>query len=911
MNKTIHIPTDAAALDRAAVGGKAANLARLAGVPGVNVPAWFAVGAGVFRRHLDRNGLRDRLRDTLAPVSTDDPAALAAAAERVRSEIVAVDLPGEDAAAIRAALAETFPADAFLSVRSSALAEDCARQSFAGQLDSYLFVRGADDVLDAVRRCFASGFSERAVTYRLLNSLPVDDVAVAVVVQRMIDAEVSGVLFTADPVTNDRGRMSVNAAWGLGEGVVQGIFETDLYGMARDGASESDAQVGRKTQAIRFDLARGAGTASVAVKPERVEARCLDDLALERLRRAGVAVEQAFGRPQDIEFAFAGGELYILQARAITTLPPGPEDGAQRIWDNSNIIESYCGVTTPLTFSFVRHAYAIVYDQFLEIMGVPARVRRANQAVFDNMLGLIHGCVYYNLRNWYALIRFLPGYRWNREFMETMMGVRESWSEETDEPPASAWERYGVELPRMAALGARCLWNFQTVDRRMRRFLRDFEETWQSKRRLDLDALTADALLELYEELEARVLRRWKPPILSDFFAMIFYGTLKKLIVAWGIDDTGALQNDLLCGEDVASAEPPKMLLRIAAALRGDARLLALIREHDPGELAAAWHNGAFAGDAGRHIERYLDLYGDRSMNELKLEEPSLREEPAFLFRMLKNYVTAGDPVSTEELGRRERDVRAGAEARAEAALGTRRTKLGLRRATLFRWVLKHARANVRNRENQRFARTRIFGLVRQVFLALGRRLADEGALRDANDIFYLDVEEVFRFVRGTATSVKLQELCDLRRAEFDAWRAAPPLPERFTTYGMVYVRNRFEAEAGTAPNDVPEGCLKGVPCCGGVVTGTVKKILSPADDMTLDGEILVAEKTDPGWIPLYPSVSGILIERGSVLSHSAIVAREMGKPTIVGIPGLTAALASGDEVEMDGATGLVRPQCG
>ncbi len=224
----------------------------------------------------------------------------------------------------------------------------------------------------------------------------------------------------------------------------------------------------------------------------------------------------------------------------------------------------------------------------------------------------------------------------------------------------------------------------------------------------------------------------------------------------------------------------------------------------------------------------------------------------------------------------------------------------------ILRWVLRNARLGVKNRENMRFARTRIFGLLRQMLRALGHQFAEEGILDNADDVFYLTIDEVWDFVKGTAVTADLRGLAQLRRKEFDAYALPDATPDdRFDTYGMAYHRNLFRRRnAGAVPT--LDGTLRGTGCCPGDVTGSAQVVSDPTSHDHLDGDILVAERTDPGWVPLYPAVSGILIERGSILSHSAVVAREMGIPTIVGITGLISRVHTGDLIRMDGRAGSV-----
>jgi phosphohistidine swiveling domain-containing protein len=754
------------------------------------------------------------------------------------------------------------------AVRSSAIGEDAAGLSFAGIHESLLFVR-EHEIASAIEHVRASARSERALAYRAQNGIPHDDTPMPVVVQQMIDARVSGVVFTANPTTNDVHELVISALFGLGEGLVSEGFDADTFIVQKSDLSIT-SELADKTEQIVFDREKGTGTKREPVPDPH--ARSLTDDEVRELARTAIAIENAFGRPQDIEFAFDGDGLYLLQARPITTIDEyGPAAGNRLLWDNSNIVESFSGVTSPMTFSVIRRAYAIVYKLFAEVMGIPPATIRAHQPVFENMLGLFRGQVFYNLLNWYALVRLFPGYEQNRAFMEQMMGVRESVSGDT---PARTSK---LALLPVAFRMAR---NFLGIDKHVAEFEANFKSHYSRWSRIDFDSLKPHELMQLYAEFEDRVLWSWRAPIINDFFVMIFYGLLKKLC------GDSSLQNDLLAGEGgIESAEPAKMLLRLAEIARPEAALSEAI---NAGDLPRIYRDFR---DFAKHLDHYLDLYGFRCMNELKLEEQSLKDRPELLLTYIRNYL------AVEMKPTDESRIRADAEQRAFAAIGS-----PLRRA-LFRFVLKRARLGVKNRENMRFARTRIFGLVREVVRAFGRRLHEEQILDAPEDVFYLGLDELRDYVKGTALTTDLRGLAALRRREFDAYRANPEIEERFETFGMAYHRNAFRTRQGTVT--VTDG-IRGVPCSPGLVTGAVKVLRSPDDDLRLNGEILVADRTDPGWIPLYPSISGLLIERGSILSHSAIVAREMGIPTIVGIRGLTSLVKTGDVVTMNGSTGEV-----
>jgi phosphohistidine swiveling domain-containing protein len=901
------------ALDLAgSLGGKAFNLARLEG-SGLPVPPWYAITAQGFADALGEAG-RGQIEQILATLTAQsNPEAVRAAAREMQAFVESLALPPALAAEIDRAHAVRIPDGAEVAVRSSALDEDAAADSFAGIHESFLFVRGGDGVLAAVRRVWASAFAERALAYRLARGIPLAGIAVAVVVQEMVDAAVSGVMFTADPVSGSIYHLTVSALYGAGEGLVSAGFDADTYTVDKE-TLEIERRLAAKGEQMVRDRAAGGGVVRETVPAERAAASVLEDGQLATLARFGADLERRFGRPQDVEFSFdAEGRLFFLQARPITTLAEdGPAAGNPLVWDNSNIIESYSGVTSPMTFSFIRHAYSIVYHCFAEVMGIDPRVVKANRHVFTHMLGLLRGRVYYNLLNWYRLVGLFPGFSFNKAAMESMMGVRRTTALaalEGEAAPRSFRQRWFQDLPALVRLGLRSARNFLHI----RKIVGDFEALfrgcygrWSA---LDFRALPPHELLVLYREMEEKLLWEWKAPIVNDFFVMVFYGSLKKLCVSWCGDTAGSLQNDLICGEGgIESTEPTKTLLRLAASIRRDPELSAWFAAREAADLAREVPADPRRAALAAEIARFLDLYGFRSPDELKLEEPTLRDRPDFVYQIVKNYLAMSDPAGLDvaAMDAREQAIRQAAEGRAFRALGERRGLLP--RKAIFRRVLANARLGVKNRENLRFSRTRIYGLLREILRAVGEQWAAAGLLERADDIFFLQLFEVWDFVEGMAVTTDLKGLVALRRREFEAYRQGEAPADRVDTWGMVYHRNALRGRPRAAAARA-DGALSGIGCCPGEVEAEVIVLRSPTEGAELHGQILAAERTDPGWIPLYPAVSGLLIERGSILSHSAIVAREMGIPTIVGIDGLVAALAavgSGQRVRMNGGTGVV-----
>jgi len=744
------------------------------------------------------------------------------------------------------------------AVRSSGAREDGAGHSFAGQFESHLDVAVAD-VPDKINSVRESARGEGILSYCRENGIAEPGVP-TVLVQRMIDARCAGVAFSADPVSGDRGITVVSAVPGTGEKLVSGEVDGEDWRIGRDGSVRECPD-----------------------KPEHLtssQARTVAGLA----RECAVAT----GRPQDIEWAIDNsGKLWLLQSRPITTLShaPDPSDPL-RVWDNSNIAESYGGVTTPLTFSFARRIYESVYREFCVLMSVPRARIEASDGVFPQMLGLVRGRVYYNLVSWYRVLALLPGFQVNRAFMEQMMGVREPLPEEIvgkiiDENRGSRIaDAFHLFLTTLGLLRRHF-----GIERQIDRFQIRLDAALSAPP-LSVSLMSGEELAAHYRDLESKLLKKWDAPLVNDFLAMIFYGVLRSLCVKWAGDGSGTLQNELLldCGE-IISAEPPRRIMRmavLAAAVPGLPETLA-----DPAISPARKILALSASpELATAFEAYLTDFGDRCLEELKLESPTVRDDPGSLLASV-GAMAMRPP---------------GPERAPEPAIAM--PEFPFFKRVIFRYVLRHARARVRARENLRFERTRLFGRVRAILRAIGERLHADGRLDHPQDVFYLELGEILAISEITATTENLARLAAQRREEFADYAATPDPPDRFQTRGPLHRHTHFES---TRPPETVEGSLNGTGACPGRVSGRVRVVLDPRGARLEPGEILVARQTDPGWVVLFPAAAGLLVERGSLLSHSAIVSRELRLPCIVSLPGITTTLKTGDLVEMDGATGTVR----
>jgi pyruvate,water dikinase len=399
---------------------------------------------------------------------------------------------------------------------------------------------------------------------------------------------------------------------------------------------------------------------------------------------------------------------------------------------------------------------------------------------------------------------------------------------------------------------------------------------------LPIPQMSGGELVAHYRDLERQLLKKWDAPLVNDFFAMIFYGVLRSLCVKWAGDTAGTLQNELLLdGGEIISAEPPRRILAMARLT--DPALAAILTDHSVStnkKLAALRKSP----DLAAAFESYLTDFGDRCLEELKLESPTVRDDPSSLL------ISIG--------------AMAGREAGEIPAFDLPEIQLTPVKRLVFDFVLRNARERVRARENLRFERTRLFGRVRAILRELGHRLHADGLLENPRDVFHLELGEVLSVWEATGTTADLGKTARQRRAEFAEYETTASPPDRFQTRGPIH---RYETFEDTLPPATHESSLVGTGACPGRVTGRVRVVLDPRGARLEPGEILVARQTDPGWVVLFPAAAGLLVERGSLLSHSAIVSRELRLPCIVSLPGITRTLKTGDLVEMDGAAGTVR----
>ncbi len=760
----------------------------------------------------------------------------------------------------------------YYAVRSSANVEDGRDHSFAGIFHTELFV-SKDQLSDAIHKVQASAKSEQLKTYCTIHHIDYHNIEMNVIVQQMIDAEVSGVAFGINPTKSYAHEKLITAVYGLGEGLVSGKLNADNFVATKRKLTKNDIAKNKNiwknviTDKYEKLCYNGSILEYERVSPALVNQPCLNIDQLNLIAQVLEELEQLYQHPQDIEFCFAGGTFYLLQSRPITTYKPYTQ---HTVWDNSNIIESYPGITSPFTFSFILDIYKSVYKNFSTLLGVSAHQIEANKEVFNEMLGHLKGRVYYQLINWHKALAMLPAYQLNAGFMDKMMGTTEPLGVDFNlKAEPSKWRNYWNTLKtifRLTGLSIRLPKIKKQFSTKVNSIINDYKK-------LDYAQLSDKAIWQLYKKFKTMLVNEWSPPLANDLLAMIYFGLLQKVCKRWLKNDY--IHTEMVVGKHPVKSVQPALLIQEIIQSAGIENLLLEIKTQTEQFIWKKCRSNQF-GNTGKLILKYIECYGDRSIGELKLENETFTQNPEAFIRILKTYQTPKD-----------------------SKTNTSYQKKSLKYKIIERsFIARKAAEMIADRENLRFDRTLAFGMVRRFLWGISTQWQQQGWLIDQQDFFYLKEKEVNNYFEGELSIEEIQKIIEKRKEEFAAYKKIENLPERIHQYD-----NYFDLDVEVKPY---EGQLKGIPCCTGEVMGKVKILSNPNEMQSLEGAILVTTSTDPGWITIFQSASAILVERGSTLSHAAIVSREMGIPCIVGVKGLTQLLKDGDEIKMNGSTGII-----
>ena len=862
-------------LDLSVLGGKGINLCRLvrAGFP---VPPGIVLTTAGYREFVAGNNLEERIMRAVAGMKPGDPASSALASSEIRGMFEACEIPKMLAEPLLAAYErlreQEGGAELSVAVRSSATAEDLEEAAFAGQQDTYLNVRGGAALLKAVRACWASLWTARAITYRAHKGFGAEGLALAVVIQKMVNSDASGVLFTVNPVSGARGEIVINAAWGLGEAIVSGRVTPDTIVVEKKSGQIKEVVVADKKVMTAY---AAEGAVEREVSSEQRTARVLNDEHIGRLVKIGCAVEAHYRAPQDIEWCLEGGEFFLVQARPVTALPVSAEEievarqeeiqrltktagGQPVVWAIHNLAETL-SIPTTLTWDVVRRfmsgdgGFGAMYRDF--------GYRPSAEVCRDGMLELICGRIYVDprraaglfssglpmeydmeaVRNDYRVLDLAPAIL-NMQKIDPLFFLR---------LPRTVWSmlRCGKKLKRARA---QALHNFK--NEALPRFLAYVEQARAQR----VTGLSTGQLLEELQRRRHIVLNDFlKESLKPGFFGGAAQGELKALLIQLmgerrgedlTLQLTTALENDTTIEQSVA-------LFRVA-------------RDEMP-------------------MPEFLKVYGHRAVNEMELAQPRWREDPEPLKKMFAGYRAKGI-VPPEERHARQRAVRLQAEAELPGQLAEFG---GSSFQEQVQALLKEAQELLPCRESGKHYLMMGYETIRGAIVELARRW------NLGRDIFFLELDELGRF---ESARPELEARIAERKSRWQAFHKLTPAgvvdSAQLNRLGIPPVREKTAGKLHLTARPIASGLGKGI----------ARVVFDPtlAGDIGTD-YILVCPSTDPGWTPLFVNARGLIVEHGGVLSHGAIVARDFGIPAVV-CEDATRLISTGMRLELDGSRGVI-----
>ncbi|HET7216542.1 MAG TPA: PEP/pyruvate-binding domain-containing protein [Vicinamibacterales bacterium] len=882
-------------------GGKASNLAALSAI-GQPVPHGFVIVHDAFDTFLRHDDLGAVIEAECCGLrATSAPAEIRQTADRIAARVRAAALPAALRRQIDRALAD-LRADKVI-VRSSGIGEDSADASFAGQFDSIANVCGPTAAHHAVVDVLASRWSARALTYQLRRKRAID--GMAVIVQRQIDAVLSGVLFTVSPANAEQ--MLIEYCEGLGDALVGGRVNPSQVAVDR-----------RSLEIVRHDAPLDASVTSTR----------LDDRSIRSIAEHALRIERGFGRPQDIEWTLdADGRLWIVQARPITVTRPVPAAGSAQprtrarrtvVWSNANVNENFPQPISPLLYSIARTGYYHYFRNLGLAFGVSKPRIAAMEQPLRHIIG-VHGArMYYNLTSIHGVLRSAPFGEHLAAWFNRFVGAEDTETAAFVDMPARRTGLRGAaaslgQALELAVIAAKTTWQCLFITRRIERFERTVTEF---AARTHPTQLQSRSLPELIDDLRGFIdirNHRWIDASLADAASMVCYGALERWLArACPETDQGGLHNTLLKAlPNLPSSMPALELWSLSRLVAGDRRLADLLDSAPPAEaIATIRREPAFAPFA-RALDRFLDDWGFRCSGELMLTVASFQEDPAPLLAIIRAYAAQDGPSPADHLRAQQADRVAQTE-RMAAILRTRRLLdyvpvLSEWHATavLVRWT----QGAIVLRERARLKQALLYSRLRRIVLAIGDRLVEDGRLAVREDVFLLTAQEIDDLIAGAAMFPHhVRALVEARRRWFaDATAATPPDSLRLGE-GEYYSPSRPASVAAAAAATGGDAILRGLGVCGGQTTARAAVLSDVTDTHRLrQGDVLVTRQTDPGWGAVFPLISGLIMERGGMLSHGAIIAREFGIPSVVGIARATEVVEHGATVHIDGDLGIVR----
>src|SRR5579872_1973454 len=870
------------------VGGKAANLGELtrAGLP---VPAGFCLTTEAYARATDEVALEPIL-EQLASTPTTALTQLQNCAEAARDKILAVAMPDDIVEAVTSAyhkLASGVPVP--VAVRSSATAEDLPFASFAGQQDTYLNIVGVEAILDAVRRCWASLWTDRAVSYRASNAIDPRTVRLAVVIQQMVEAEVAGVLFTANPLTGLRHQAVIDASPGLGEAVVSGAVNPDHFVVNMSSGEIVERHLGDKRVVIR--ATPGGGTRRVESVASNDEV-CISDEQVRDLAQLGARVEAHYGSPQDTKWAIdSSGHLWLTQARPITTLYPLPTNAPTtnddlRVYFSVSVLQ---GVYRPMTPMGIQ-AFRLIGSAAARF--ATGRLPKNSSAGLSFLLD-IGQRLFLDIT---PALRSMLGREVAAQVLQGMEAQSAVIFKQLAADPrlalttTSKWPTLRKLIPiairtKIPLLMGRALIRPRSARKRIAALEAEL-------RQLQMIAPGASAA-ELLDAFEHALLFNI-PRVVRTVFPVAFAGIASSVSASRllkSIATPDEVQTVLRSLPHNPTTEMDLVLWGLAQRIRTDPVVTDMVEETPPEQLAQAYREEKLPPILQQGLAEFLRVYGHRGVAEIDLGLARWSEDPTHILGVLANYLQLKNPELAPDV-QFERGAQAAESMMIELIRRARRK--GWFYSTLVRFDLKRIRELTGIREVPKYSFILLFARCRELLLTVGEELVQAGRLEKADDIFFVTLPEAREAVAGEDVRSLVRE----RRASYEYELNRRHIP-------------RVLLSDGTEPTpeirtEMSDGALRGTPASAGKITAKARVILDPAGARLEPGEILVAPSTDPGWTPLFLTAGGLVMEMGGSMSHGSVVAREYGIPAVVGVHGATTRIVTGQCIAVDGSSGMI-----
>jgi len=877
------VPPEAMQLiDETAVGPKAASLVRLNRI-GLAVPDAFCITGTAYREHLEQNNLTASIKSTLEKISKSKPGAKKSLLSEIQQAIVEAPLSEQ----IRLQIKNQYrKLDAnFVAVRSSGTAEDLPHHSFAGQYDTYLGIAEFEDCIEAVKKCWASLWTLRAYEYREKNGFDHLKINMAVIVQSLITADTSGVIFTADPLTGDRCSIVIEACFGLGEALVSGKVKPDRFTVGKNNLKIHYYTISEKK--IECVLDSKGSVKERSVPNERASVCCLDKKQVKQLAKHARKVETELGCPQNIEWAICNNKIYFLQSRPITALPPEKSWKDRQIWCNNLAKEVMPDVVTPVTSSLIE----AMLDDFIDPIFRMLCMDRGDHPIY----GLVAGRIYFNANIWGSVFRDLPGTK-GLDFMKStgshkgLQEVLERLRTASDEDlPNLKFNRlrFFLKIP-LIIIGA--LRNTPGKGRRILAKVAAINEEWSQ---LDAASLTTEEIAMHCQEIMTPS-RELLGQILYLLSILLALPILDMVCTKWlpeGNTNTGKLLAGL---GDMDDAVAGLDIWRLAAAVNARAEVKDLIISNND------WctiESKLSQTDAGKQFlknwDKFMDRHGHRCRAELELYNKRWFETPDYILKLVRSYITQIEKIDPLQ------SHAARAQQRRELEQQCRQQLRNPIKRFIFNQALVRSQQGSIFRENVKSEVIKLLTTMRRMLIELGKRLNEKGVLKNQDDIFFLRLEEIAPVVEGKA-DFDIRQVISNRRAEYDKNSSITPPDVVFGKFDLEnFVPDTWDEHAQV---------LNGLGVSQGVATGKARVILrADTQEMLLAGEILVAPFTDPGWTPYFVPAAAVVMDQGGIISHGSIVAREYGIPAVVNVSCGTKIIKTGQTLQVNGNSGVVR----